>query len=694
MKVRTQIVLLVLLAGFLVSSQVLNAIDFSGSARVYTGTTKVDDSDTDLTDQKYNFRLFQSITPWLSMRASYQYSLFDSSPEGAMDLERRSRQPRLELLYSRPTVSAQLLFMERQNWGSSPADTFDSRSAQGFLRWQPRHGPRLGINWRDDSNEAGVSLFGRDIESQTLGFDVRYDLEHWNILYTYEISDLENRSTGYSLDRDRHQLRVSGSRRIWDERLSLAVDGRLRESDQEEQIPQGTALAEPLLARAGLFALDTSPELGELDPVPELIDGDLQSPTGPRIEIGGASTYRNIGLDLGFTRPVDRLEISVDAPSDAGLLWQVYHSPDNLVWAPIGSVVSQFDLALLRYSLLFPETTNRYFKAVNFSTNLQTDVAVTEIRALLGVESLALAGKSTNYWLFADAILAATERVTLNLNAGFRTDQDLAEGRLNREFTDRTYSGGLQVELSPDLRLRAGYRFSDIEEDLDPVLKREEEHLTASLDWSPLETVNTILSLSSREESESGRRLRLADTARLYARTDLLPELRLISEVVYSDIEDPFSGFDQSSWQWRETIESQPTAAWTFAASLVQTWYDSTGSVALSERSQLQFRSVWRAAPFLTLSGDWSLNRDDDDDTVSQRYSISWNPGNRLAVSLGYQDSDLQEIRSTTGTSGSVNYRLNRKLTLYGSYSRSTTERIGVEDSEIESARLGFNLFF
>ncbi len=84
---------------------------------------------------------------------------------------------------------------------------------------------------------------------------------------------------------------------------------------QTQEAATGAAVALPVPVAQGLFAIDATPSLGELEPTSAFIDGDTTSPAAPGIEIGGANTFRNIGVDLGISRPVSELEISVQGPS-------------------------------------------------------------------------------------------------------------------------------------------------------------------------------------------------------------------------------------------------------------------------------------------------------------------------------------------------------------------------------------------
>ncbi len=672
-----------------------HAGELSGSARVYGGTTDNDGSEVDVVDEKYTFNLRQSLTPYLSFLISYRHNNLGTTTEDGEEIERRTRDPLVELLYQRPTLSARLSFQDRRTRGTSAADTLDLRSLLGQFNWRPRVGPSYSLRIRDDSNVADVAVFGRDVTTRGVDFDAVYDWRHWSGRYSYHRSDLENQLSGFRLDQDRHELRADFENRFWDERLAITLDSWVSRVEQTERVPDGTTLAEPVAARQGLFAIDTLPEVGELEPASDLVDGDTFSPATPRIEIGGANTFRNLGVDLGFTRQVTRLEITVDTLSGPGLVWEVYHSPDNLSWERVGGVIPSFDVALLRYTLRFPETTDRFFKAVNVSINTLTDVAVTEIRALVDVEQLGRReGEATTYRANFNARYTPNPRMSANLSFGLSNDQDLAGGLLSRDLEEVNYGASLRFDLTSELQLRMGYRFADVEDIRPPVLNREEEQLNATLEWSPLATVKAMLVASRRDERDGATLIRSSDRIRLRAMTELLPDLRLTSEVTYFLVDDPFTGFEQSGWRWRETLESSPTDRWTVGGTVATTWYDSTGIVTLTRRTNLQFHTTWSATPYLSMTGNWNYGKDDRQETLTQRYSLFWAPGPKLSASVSYQDSDSEEVRETTGAGASVNYRLYRRFTLFANLARSTFEQTGTERSKITSLRAGFNYFF
>ncbi|MCP3956668.1 MAG: hypothetical protein GY719_02330 [bacterium] len=681
--------------GLLAAHGVSDAVEVHGSARVYGGATESDEVEVDQLDQRYTLNLLQALTPWLSLGFSYRVVELETTTDGGQDFERSSRDPLLELVYRRPRLDGRLSFRDRRNRGTNPSDNLDLQALVGQLRWRPIKGPSYALQLRDETNVADAALFGRDVSSRFLGFESIYDRQLWGARYAYQTTSIDNQTTGFRLDEDRHQLRGHYAQQFWEDKLALTMSSWISRREQTEVSSAGARPATPITAREGLFALDTTPEIGELDPAPDLVDGDTETPAAPEIEIGGANTFRNIGVDLGLGRRVTRLEITVDAPSAPDLFWEVYHSSDNLSWVRVAGVDSAFDGALSRYTLFFPETTDRYFKAVNVTINTFARVAVTEVRALAEVDRLtSQEGRSTTYRADLNASYSPHERVDATFTFGIGNDEDLAGGLLSRDLDELSYGARVEVGITPKLDLRVGYRFNSVDERLEPALQRDEELWSATFDWSPLATASGLLTFSRRDEKEGNLLIRSADTVRLRLLTELFADLELVSEVTWSDVDDPFGGFTQKVWQFRESVRADLTRDWSLQGSISQSYFDSTGTVVIERRTSADLRTFWRATPYLSFSGDWDWSDDDLQRTLTQRYGAFYSPGPKLTASLSYQDTESTDIRRTTTVGGGVNYRFRPRLTPFLNFSRSTFRQVGVEPSENLSIRAGFNLFF
>lgn len=672
-----------------------SAAEINGSARLYGGSLSNNGSDTEQLDQKYNFNLEQVITPFLTLRFGYNFAEFETQSD-TVDFRREIQEPRFELSYRRPYFDSRIAFQERSTRGT--VEDLDLSSLSGHLRWRPKRGPELSLQIRDESNVVDNGVFNRGTDSQILQFEALYERARNSIRYSYQDSELENAANFFSFKEERQQVRANTSARLLGDKLSLSADGWLSRQRQREEIGLADP-AFPLPLREGLQAVDTTPEIGELLPEPTLVDGNNENGTG--LEIGGAQTFRNLGADLGFSREASRIEILVNAPSAPDLFWEVYRSSDNESWTRVVGVQTEWDGALLRYRLRFPGVTDRYFKAVNVSVNTFDAVEVTELRVLVDVQSLSRReATSTTYRADLNAVYRPNERVRASFSLGFGNDETLAGGLLSRDLEELNWTSVVQVDLRHDLELRLGYVYTDVEELREPVLRRQEETVGVTLDYSPLQTLDAVLTASRREENDGGLLLRASDTLRLQARAELFPELEATTEITFSDVDDPLAGFSQSVFRWRETLVGRPYTGWTIWLSLAEAYYDSTGTSSLESRRMLELRSTWAASPFLTLSGDWSLSEDEDPrrpndgQSLAQRYSVFWAPGPKLTASLTYQDTDSRDIRETTTFGASVNYRLNPRLMPYANYARSTFGETGGDELKNSSLRFGFNLFF
>jgi hypothetical protein len=694
-------------AGLLGSGSVCLAVEISGSARVYGGTTTTEDGDSedqDLLNQLYQFNATQVLFPYLRLELTYRGTRFDNDTAD-LELFRKTQEPSIRLTYGPPQFTAVLQHSVRENRATNELQDVDITSSQATMSWTPTWGPIFSLRGRQDKNvAAAVSVFGRDTETRSVDLDVLYDRARWQARYKYQIFDVDNLDTGLTLDQTRHELRGTFSDRYWNDQISFFVDGLFSTTDQEEFFPAGTTVGEPVPARAGLYAVDTTPDLGSLTPAPDLIDTDRRTPAresalpgAPPIQIGGANTDRNLGLDLGFTRPVTRLEITVDAVSGPAVLWRVFQSNDNFTWEEVFGVTSRFDQAFLRYTLLFPETTNRYFKAINITPNSQADVKATELRALLDVTTLSRS-EAESLRASTGVTIGPIEGVTGMFSFFYDSDQDFVGGLVGRETRTFTYDALLRVELSESSALTFSYRLGDFEQEQLPQVFRTEDLFSAAYDWTPLPTVDAVVRASRRIEKERGALVRQTDSIQARARTDLLPALRLISEVIYNDIDDPFSGFQQQSFRLQEMLESQVTQTWGLTGALGLEWFDFSAEVDLTQRTTLLLDTSWRATPFLSLRGSWSLRDEDRENgdvrTLDQRYGLSWAPGPKLSSSLFYQEFDSDQGNRTASTGAGLNYRLNRHFTLFASASRSTTDREPLPRNEITNVTTGFNLSF
>jgi hypothetical protein len=667
---------LLLLAGAVGFAASVRAVDVDGSARFAWTESDVEAGAVGTTEQNFHLGLTQILTPYLRLRVSDSYADQATTLDGADVFSRTTEQPRVELIYGRPNLSARLAYDLNRTDSSLVADRFRAKAVHGNLSWRSRAGLRVGLSLREATNRGDVAALGRDVDERRARIDLGLERRFWSVGYSAAYGELERLATGLAIEQIRHDVRLSGSRDWLDGRLRIGLTGLAGRLESEESSGAGE-LAEPLPAVAGLAAIDASPGTGALEAAPGLVDGSVGEITTPAIEVGGANTFRNVGVDLGLSLPATRLEVYVDRPSAPGLVWEVYHSADNLFWEPIPTAISEFDATLLRYTLRFAPVTDRYFKAVNLSVNEAELVRVTEVRALREITEIVGDDRSSDLYRAGLSVgWQVAPRVHLSAGADTTNDETTFGGVTRRDFTTATVRGGVRVDLRPDLRLVLGYRWLDSEDRRSGGLDRTTEEISASLLWNPLATVDAVLVVSNRDELDGDVLLAANSSARLSVDLRLLEELRLVSDLIVARLDSEIAGVERDTVSWSQRFEMEPFERWRLDGGY--TWSRTESGLAsqpLLERTNLFATVRWSPGSALAWHATLLYYTDDTGgSSLRQSYGLSWSPGPKLNLSMTWNEFEEQRGLLTGGSSLTANYRLARRIQLFGSVSESRTE--------------------
>ena len=683
-------------AGAAIALAAARGAELDGSARVAWTESDTETATVATTEQSVHLGLTQILTPYLRLRVSESYADLSSTLDGADVFSRSNEQPRVELLYGRPNLTARVGYDLARTRSDVEADRFDASSVTGSLAWRTRVGLRLGLSLREATNRGDVAALGRDVDDRRARLDLAFDRGHWSVGYSAAYGELERVSTGLAVEQLRHDLRFSGARDWLAGRLHIGVNALAGRLESQQRRGEGD-LGEPLPAVAGLATIDASPETATLDAAPGLVDGEVGEATTPPIEIGGANTFRNVGVDLGLSLPATRLEIHVDRPSGAGLGWRVYHSADNLFWEPIPAVTGEFDATLLRYSLRFAPVTDRYFKAVNVTINPAELVRVTEVRALREITAILGADDSSSDLYRAGVSLGwqIAPRVQLSLGADTSNDETTFGAVTRRDYTTSSARGGLTVDMSRDLRLVVGYRWLDSEDRRVGGIQRSTEEVSASLRWDPLPTVDAVLALATRDELDAGELLSTSTTSRLSVSLRLLEELRLVSELLLSRLDSRLLGVERDTVHWTQRFETEPYEHWRFDGGY--TWSRTESGVdgqPLLERTSFFATVYWSPGAALAFHGSLIYYDDSVGASLRQSYGLSWVPGPKLTFSLAWNEFEEQRGQLTGGGSLAVNYHLASRAQLFATLTESRTELADGTRERVTTAHAGTAVSF
>lgn len=671
------------------------AASIDGAVRYTWTETDFATSQTSSDDLGANLSLNQELTPFLRLRFYGVYGEQSTAVDGDEMTSRSVLQPRVELAYGKPGLSWRIGWENRRIDSLEASEELESTALLATLSWQPRDDFRLSLGYRDTTNEADVSALGREIDERRGSVDAVYQRPLWGLGYSASYNELVGGAGDLEIEQLRPELRLQAARQTADGRLRFAVAGSASRVDAEQRRGEGE-LGEPLPALQGLYAIDASPAIGELVTTPGLVDGDAVNAVSPAIEIGGANTFRNVGVDLGLPLPATRLEVAVDRLSDAQLAWEVYESADGVIWDRVAVVSREFDATLLRYRLRFPQTSGRFLKAVNVGNNEATDVRVTEVRALRELGEITAPERGSElYRAAANFGWRVAPRVSVDAGADYSNDVSTIAGIVRRDQTTSALRAGMRVDLARDLTLSFRFRRSESEERRVDGINRSTDDLGASLRWSPLPTVDALLSAGVRTDSDESRELSNLESVRLTVSLDLLDELQLISDASFSRLDGAAVARARDTLSWSQRVEMRPLRNWRLNAGYSWSRTESTiESGVLFERTGVFVGFDWSPGSALTVRGTLDYSDDARSAALRQSYGLFWSPGPKLSMSLSWDQFEQEDGLLTANESFSVNYKLATRVLLFSTLSRSRSELgDGVRD-EFTSAYAGTSLSF
>jgi len=287
-----------------------------------------------------------------------------------------------------------------------------------------------------------------------------------------------------------------------------------------------------------------------------------------------------------------------------------------------------------------------------------------------------------------------SRRVSLAVGLGASSDETLAAGLVRRDYEEAHALARLTVGLARGLDLNLGYRYNDSENRREPVLLRTVSQYSANLTWKPVTTVDAALTASRRNESERTTLLQSQDSVRLGVALELLADLRYVTDLETSRLEDPFAGRSRNSWTWTHTLEMRPLPSWDVAGSLILSRNETFAGEPLLDRTQYQLWTTWNPTAYLSLSGSWWYTDDSGRGTLNQSYNVSYAPGDRLTVSAAHQGYDDVGGIETSTDSLSATYRLFTQFLLFANFSRSTTQDVQGDSVRVSNFRAGLQLAF
>ncbi|RJP77758.1 MAG: hypothetical protein C4524_07660 [Candidatus Zixiibacteriota bacterium] len=665
--------------------------NFGGSLRLIGSSQSSPAADLRSFDQQYQVHYSRHLLPLLLANVAVSYHDLQTFPAQGDRNWHGEFQPSADLSWTSPFFTAGANYRYRETRDLVAVNNSLNRGAGAYLRTRFTDLPQANVTFDWNRYVSHSGFMPLDSEERRLQAGLQYARRVVNLRYTYSHRDFENRVDGSRQVHQQHIVRTDYSDNFINQRLRLAGSYLFSYNLREESSSQSALPLSLIPALQGLYALDNSPGLGELDTLAALVDDNLNQVTIPPVDIGGANIYQNLGLNLGLPRPVDHLFIYTDRQSDPAVAWTVYTSDNNLDWTVHGEGVSQlYNVAAQRYEIAFAAVTARYLKVVNTGINEEPQVFVTEMQALLSSEALGtLPGESANH--------RATVSTSYQVNSTVRLGADavlgsLVENSTGQERRDASVAGTATYRPTAQFSVVGRYQQGYTEYRNELVQPQMNKAASLTVLGQPLKTLELSLSGSYQETAEDQVVQQVTKSSLARASAQLLPGLSAITEAGFTRGLRPAQDQVIDTWSYRQSVEAFPYASLNLTAGYGVQWYSSNQAYSANRRDETDLRLTWRATASIHLRGHLTYAREDANDNFSQDYSLGWHLTERLSANAGARFFQTDTGYSTRSLSLQTAYLLSSRTNFSFGYSQNRIENSQVEETTTYQA--GFNTSF
>ncbi len=667
-----------LLIVFLVASSPVRgriSSNLTADLRVSYSTTDEDSSSLESVDQEYNVAWQKNIMRDLAVRSALRYYNFGVSENLGANSWRSELQPSADLIFNRAWLGINAQAMRRDSRSNDRSSRLINESGSIALQSRVARYPWMRLRLQQDLLYNKANLSDRDTRDRMALASAGYTARMTSISYSFTYKNTLDRSQRVEQNTSTHgvlfgQVKNFGSRL----RSSLSYDFSYKKQSDRNLAFDPLPLELPVFF--GLYASDATPDLGGLDSVSTLIDGNLSLPAVPPINIGSNSVNQNLGIDLGYRREISRLYVYTDRPSGNNVRWAVFQSEDNTVWESVAGASSSFSPGFSRYEIRFPEISARYIKAVNAGLNEVDTVLVTEVAGYLDKSETGVIERdqqihlaSLNNSLKLSESLSATAGVSLRRDGG---------SSFNQKRDETYYSFGLRNQPSKVLQHSARIQVGLI--DYDATRFDVDKTLTANYDlqYQPLTTLAFSLSLSHRDNYIAGVKSQEINHAVIRSRGDLLPRLTITQEFGGGRNTIMISRVQLDSWNYRAGLLGRPVRSMDFSAAFL---HQEVRSLPDAKRIKNQYLGDvgWALTPAFQLRASVDYTEDDRTRYLSQDYSITWSVSSKLTSGAALNISDYQNgaDNHSKRLSAQVEYLLSQRTALSAGFGETDFTRSG-----------------
>ena len=674
-----------------------------GNAQISGLQLNSSDGRTKSLGQDYTVNWSKNLISYLGARASLHYYNVGVDEIQGTHMWRREFQPQGELFWNHPvyTINGNLIH-QKSTSNDATTNLIQNNSSVAFATRAVSYPVlKFRYQWDHSFSEVNTVVEGTTDETPTGGNARNTRRRLWQAALSYS---WKNQDFYYSMGRNKNNDLVTGLKIInrqhqfrWNQ-TSIAIGKHLKLNSsynfiyrsQETGRPPTAAVLRPIPFVAALYAYDPTPDLGQLDTLPTLADGNNSSPVTPEIDIGKALLDRNIGVDFGFPRAVSALYIYTDRPSGSGLGWSVYISGDNLTWNMIeGNVITVFNTSFGRYEIEFTEQKARYIKAVNYGANDVPLALVTEIEAWdLFSESSQEKIHQTSHNINLGSAYVLSKVLTSSADISYRLEPkgEFSDSR-NQFFYNLALRHNPKATLTQDIRFQGG-----TENFKATNMRNTSTNLTYNLKVSPIKTVEFSFVALTRSNYINRVKTQESNSLFLLTKANLLDALTVSHDIGFSrnNLFDSHNRFDTWTYHFSTSGAVSRSLDASFAFVYQSTSVHQTDDFRI--RRQYRLGINYRVTTNIHFSGALAANYETKNIFYSQDYNLSWTMSEKITVGGGYAINDSRNGVRYERSNAQINFQFSPRTTAFANYSRSNTSLSG--GGRISFIQVGLNTGF
>ncbi|MBU1320314.1 MAG: hypothetical protein KKG33_11955 [candidate division Zixibacteria bacterium] len=642
-----------------------------GNLSITGVSSNTDDISTKSLNQQYSFHWSKKMLSHLELRASMRYYDLDVDQSLGQNSWRTEYQPAGELIWKHPNYL--ISGNARRQKSSTSGGTVDLYRDNIGLMFATRMitYPILSVRYDLSRTYNDTEISGRDTRERLLRSSLDYNFRNNHLYYGLTLRNNDNRFSDLVIDEVRHLARWQQSTDFFGERVSIGTGYTFNHYSQTTELAVDGKSLTLIPISTALYAHDPSPDVGELDTLSSLGDGNTETPAFPTIDLGDARPDHNLGIAFDFERDVSAIYVYTDRPSSSLLNWRVFVSTDNLTWEPTGTATSvAYNTSFNRYEIIFTPLSTRYIKAVNSGINDVQTVFVTEIEALLTSTDQDKGTRTQAYHLVD---LNTRFRFSNSLQSSFDISYRKESRGDLRERQDRIYYA-FSTKHTPTAAIRQIVGFtSGSEEFVTTGTTNRNDNLTYVLLLTPLQTLQFTISGASRTGYIDHVRTLETNNLLFQVSGSVLPTLKMTSSASYTRDNrfDTFNMFD--TWTYRASIDANLRRSLDVGFSYLRQTTDDLNLGGARLRRMYGGNFDFRATSSILMRGSVSVNDDNGLRYVFQEYNFSWSVTRKLTFGALATFADGNSGVLSERNNLRMSYLISKRSTLFLSLSQNSS---------------------